>query len=335
MPHISITQLGAERLRPNTTETVYWDKNLPGFGLRVSPKGRKSFIVQYRIRGTKGSKWTERQVVLGTLAFLTVAQARDQARRYKIQAAQGIDPVVEMREAKQIEEVQRKADAFTFSKLVERYEIEYLVKRKPSGQAEKLRLLKRWMPDLGNKPVSEISESDIHAFINALLKGRANGRGEADHLVGAVRHLFTWARKHHDTTLRDLVPTNPAATIARRADPGERDRVLSHDEIKRFWGACDTIGWPGGPILKLLLLTGQRVNEVAQLRWSELDLANRVWNLPSERAKNSRAHIIHLSDFAMEILEALPQINSSVLVFTKMATPPTVTLTACTTASTS
>jgi integrase len=58
------------------------------------------------------------------------------------------------------------------------------------------------------------------------------------------------------------------------------------------------------------------VNEVAQLPWSELDLANRVWNLPAERAKNSRAHIIHLSDFAMEILAGLPQINGSPLVFT-------------------
>jgi hypothetical protein len=70
MPHISITQLGAERLRASTTETVYWDKNLPGFGLRVSPKGRKSFICQYRVRGAKGTTWKERQVVLGTLNFL-------------------------------------------------------------------------------------------------------------------------------------------------------------------------------------------------------------------------------------------------------------------------
>jgi hypothetical protein len=75
---------------------------------RVSPKGRKSFIVQYRVRGAKGSKWTERQVVLGTLAFLTVAQARDRARQYKSKASEGIDPVEEKKEAKKAEEVQRK-----------------------------------------------------------------------------------------------------------------------------------------------------------------------------------------------------------------------------------
>lgn len=329
MPNKTITQLGAERLKPERdkdtgklVEKMHWDALLPGFGLRVSPKGRKSFICQYRVRGAKGTKWIERQVVLGTLAFLTVAEARERARRYKAQASDGIDPVAETKEAKTAEETKRKADAFTFSKLVERYEAEYLVRLKPAGMAEKLRLFKRWMPALGHKPVAEIGEADILAFINGILKGRANGRYEADHLLGVVRHLFNWAKKNHDTTLRSLVPINPAADIASRAAPNARDRVLSHDEIKRFWVACETVGWPAGPILKLLLLTGQRENEVAHLSWSELDLPNRVWNLPAARAKNSKAHIIHLSDFAMEIIDALPQINGSEFVFTVDGTRP-------------
>ena len=320
MPHVSLTQLGAERLRPQATEVVYWDKNLPGFGLRVSPKGRKSFICQYRVRGAKGSKWTERQVVLGTLAFLTVAEARDRARRYKAQASEGTDPVEEKKETRKAEEIKRNADSFTFSKLVDRYEAERLTKLKPSGVEQKLRLLKRWMPALGDTPASDIREADILAFINGLYAGRTNGHTEADHLVGVVRNVFTWAKKQHDPALRSLV--NPALAIHSRAQLKSRDRVLTHQEIKRLWAACDTVGWPGGSILKLLLLTAQRVNEVAQMRWSELDLANRVWNLPAERAKNSRAHIVHLSDHAMEIIEGLPQINGSPLVFTMNGRQP-------------
>jgi integrase len=316
MPHISLTQLGAERLRAQPKETVYWDKTLPGFGLRVSPKGRKSFVCQYRVRGTRGSKWVERQVVLGTLAFLTVAEARDRARRYKAKASEGVDPVEETRAAKQAEENTRTANALTFAKLVERYEVEHLVKRKPAGAAEQMRLFKRWLPRLGDKPVADICEGDILAFVNELLKGRANGRNEADHLVGVVRHLFSWAKKHHDPDLKNLIHTNPAIEIARRSDIQSRDRFLSHDEIRKLWTACDTISWPGGQILKLLLATAQRVNEVGEMRWSELDLANRVWNLPAARAKNSRAHIIHLSDLAMEIIDSLPHIDNSDLVFT-------------------
>jgi Arm DNA-binding domain len=101
MPHKSLTQLMAERLRPKAAEVMFWDTNLPGFGLRVSPKGRKSFIVQYRVRGAKGTAWKERQIVLGTLAFLTVAQASDRARQYKTKASEGIDPVEETKRGKE------------------------------------------------------------------------------------------------------------------------------------------------------------------------------------------------------------------------------------------
>ena len=151
-----------------------------------------------------------------------------------------------MRAAAQVEDTQRKASSFTFAKLVERYQNEYVIHRKPSGIVQKTRLLRRWLPILGDKPVADISEGDILGFVNQLLHGRADGRYEADHLVGAIRHVFVWARKQHDPALRGV--TNPAIEIARRAEPNARDRVLTHDEIKRFWSACDTVGWPGGPI---------------------------------------------------------------------------------------
>ena len=317
-PHrTSLTQLGAERLRPSATEQVYWDTNLKGFGLRVSPKGKKTFLVQFRVRGPKGSKWKERQVKLGELSFMTVSKARARAGSYKSKASEGIDPVDELKAAQQAEETKQHANAFTFAKLVERYEAEYLVHRKPRGIEQKTRLFKRLLPVFGDKPVSEIREADILAFINGLLQGRAGGRHEADHLVGAIRHAFVWAKKHqHDQALKSLVAINPAIDMARFSKPGERDRYLDHSEIRKFWVACSTVGWPGGHILQLLLLTGQRENEIAQLRWSELNLTDRVWNLPAARAKNSKAHIVHFSDLAMEIINALPHIDGSPLVFT-------------------
>jgi integrase len=315
MPNrISLTQLGVERIRPQATDQMFWDRTLPGYGLRVSPKGRKSFICQYRVRGRKGSAWKERQVVLGTLAFLTVGEARERARRYKSRASEGVDPVEELKAAKQAEVRKQQADAFTFARLVERYQNEYVIRRKPSGIAEKKRLLGRWLPTLGDKPISEIAEADLLKFVNELLRGKTKGRHEADNLVGAVKHLYTWAQKQTDPALRGV--SNPAAKIVHLAEPGERDRYLSHAEIQKLWVAADAIGWPGGQILKLLLLTGQRLNEVAQCRWSEWDLPNKIWHLPAARAKNSRAHDIHLSDLAMEIIQELPRVDHSEWVFT-------------------
>src|SRR4029077_15639271 len=77
-----------------------------------------------------------------------------------------------------------------------------------------------------------------------------------------------------------------------------------------FWAGCEQVGWPVGPLFKLLLLTAQRLSEVGGMRWSELDLEGRKWTLPKERAKNDKAHEVALSDLAVEIIEGLPHFGS-------------------------
>ena len=79
--------------------------------------------------------------------------------------------------------------------------------------------------------------------------------------------------------------------------------MLSDDELRWLWRAWEKIDWPFGPLVKLLLFTGQRRDEIASLQWSELDLSKRTWTLPREKAKNNRAHEIHLSDVAIEVLK--------------------------------
>jgi integrase len=95
-----------------------------------------------------------------------------------------------------------------------------------------------------------------------------------------------------------------------------RDRYLDAEEMTKFWSACDEVGWPVGPIFRLLLLTGQRESEVGEMEWRELNLPERIWTIPGSRTKNGKQHIVHLSDLAVEIIQALPQINGSKWVFT-------------------
>jgi integrase len=95
-----------------------------------------------------------------------------------------------------------------------------------------------------------------------------------------------------------------------------RDRVLDDDEIVRFWTACETLGPPFASLFRLLLLTAQRRDEVGGMRWSEIDFERCEWRIPRERAKNDKASVIHLSDFAIEILEGMPRIGDSDFVFT-------------------
>jgi integrase len=88
-----------------------------------------------------------------------------------------------------------------------------------------------------------------------------------------------------------------------------RDRVLSDQELQWFWRATDSARWPHSAIFKLLLLTAQRESEVAGMRWSEIDLEQRLWMIPAERNKSKRAHIVYLSDQAVEIIEQLPRVG--------------------------
>jgi integrase len=110
-------------------------------------------------------------------------------------------------------------------------------------------------------------------------------------------------------------------TIDRVVKAVQRDRVLSDDEIVAFWTAGESIAWPYGPLLRLLLLTAQRRDEVANMTRAEVDLNKGLWVIPATRAKNSKVHEVHLSSLALEILKAQPVINGSKLMFTISGRP--------------
>jgi integrase len=126
-----------------------------------------------------------------------------------------------------------------------------------------------------------------------------------------VRQLCGWAVE------RGIIDISPVAGVKAPADEQSRDRELNDDELRAVYVGADGIGWPYGPIFRLLALTAQRLTEVAEMRWTELDLEGRAWTLPRERSKNGVEHVIPLSDTAVAIFEALPHIASDDdLVFT-------------------
>jgi len=112
--------------------------------------------------------------------------------------------------------------------------------------------------------------------------------------IGTQRALFNWAVE------KDRLPASPLARMRPPTKERTRDRVLSDNEIRWFWEACDEIGWPFGPLFKLLLLTAQRRDEVAGMARSEIDLEKRVWTIPRHNTKNDRGHEVQLSDFGMQ-----------------------------------
>ena len=290
---MKLTQLAVERLKPPPAGRLdYFDTQLPAFGLRVSATGRKSWIVMYRIRGKLVRE------TLGTLARVPkVEKARELARESMRQAQAGVHPV----EARRAAEAARPTEADSFATVADLF-IERYAKpnTRPITCAETQRLIARELkPAWGSRHIRDIGRRDVIELLDKIVDRGAPI--QANRTLAHMRRLFNWAKE------REIVEANPAAGLRMPTPEVERDRTLSDDELRAFWQACNDIGWPFGPMFKLLFLTAQRRSEVAGLRWSELNIAERQWVIPRERAKNDREHVVHLSDLAVEIIEVLPR----------------------------
>ena len=168
--------------------------------------------------------------------------------------------------------------------------------------AETRRILERTiLPAIGDKAVSAVGKPEIHDMLNAVIDRGAPIA--ANRTLAVVKKLYRWALS------RGYVDRDPCAGIAKPGAETTRDRVLSDDELADVWRAAEGMGWPFGQAVQMLILTGARREEVGAMRWSEIDLAAKVWTLPAERAKNGVEHVIPLSAGAIGILAGLPRIG--------------------------
>jgi integrase len=193
----------------------------------------------------------------------------------------------------------------------------------PTGEVIPGGLAQRW----ADKPLAQIDGHDIHAIVADTrergapgLERRTSGPTEsrARAMFAVLSKLFAWLIQHR------RVETNPCTSVHRPESSMARDRVLSNDEIKAFWRATDgrEIRPQFGAVLKLLLLTGCRLNEIAELRWDELSADITQINLPGTRVKNHRPHRVPLAPTAQSIIAAIPRIVDCPYVFTTNGKAP-------------
>jgi integrase len=297
VPKRAITQLFLDRIAPPKAGRVeYWDTKQPGLFLRVSASGAKSWATMYRVKG-KQIKET-----LGTLAEIPkVDEARRRALASLEKARSGINPVEERRVATEA------AGKDTFAAIAGRFLTEYVeINCRPKTHKEWKRVVeKELIPKWGTKPIREITDDDVLHLQNAKAKTRPK---QADEILKVLRRLCRWG------VGVKVLATDPTEGVTKRVKKREaRERTLSDEEIKLFWPGCDRLGWPFGSIFKLMLLTGQREGEVGGMRWSELDLTERTWNLAGHRTKNRKAHTVHLSEMAVDVLINVPRTTCELL----------------------
>jgi integrase len=168
----------------------------------------------------------------------------------------------------------------------------------------------RWQ----DRKITEIRRADIIALLDDTVD-----RGApiiANRTLAVLRKLFNW------TIERDLIEASPCAGVRPPAEEKSRDRVLSDDELRKVWKATEELGSPFGNIIQLLILTGQRRDEVGAMEWSEIDLEKGLWTLPRGRVKNDSGHEVPLSPTAVRIIQKLRHISGSKFVFTTNGKAP-------------
>jgi integrase len=271
------------------------DGKVAGLYLVHQPSGATSWALRYRADGAS------RKLTLGSFPALTLAQARRRAEEARGAIAMGKDPAGDRRAAREAAKAEKEAETDLVEVVVSQF-IERYAKAHTRDWAESRRLLDRnviarWQ----GRKLSQIGRADIHNLLDAIID-----RGSpiaANRVFAQLRLMCSWAVKRGIIASSPCEDVSPPSSEKGRA----RERFLADDELRIVWGAADSLGWPFGPVVKLLMLTGARRDEVAQMRWSEVDLEARVWKLPAARAKNGRANEISLTDAALNILDGLPR----------------------------
>jgi len=282
--------------------TMIWDSiigddvGLSGsFGLRVTDRGVKSWVAMYRVENERkpGTK-RQRFITLGRYPSISLSEARELAREALKTAGRGVDPV----EAAKEEQI-RKASVRTLGQAVDQF-LERYVRRHNRSWREVQRVFDIYiLPKWNDRPLEHITPTDVHEVLDELVD--AGHPYMANRLLAHVRKFFNWCKERHWLT------ETPTEAIKRPAREQSRNRVLDKDEIKRFCAACDEIGWPFGPCFTLLLVTGQRRDEVACMKWTHINIDDAVWTLPRQETKADRQHDVPLSPLALSILEVLPR----------------------------
>ena len=277
--------------QPKRGQVEVWDARVPGFGVRVSHGGCKAFVLVYRFNGRP------RRMTLGRYPTLSLAEARGLAHEALRAAALGSDPGTEKINAR------RTPAADDFDAFVSFF-IDTYARPKNRSADETLRLLRREFVGVwGSRPIGEIGKHDVTAVLDRIM--RAGKHTTANRSLAAIRKLFNWAVE------RGVLEQSPCAAIRAPAKTATRDRVLADDELVAIWKGAAAMGYPYGPVVRLLALTGQRLGEVASMRWPEIDLVRALWSIPAERTKSARAHVVPLSAQAVQIIEALPIVSES------------------------
>lgn len=287
-----VTKTTVEGLSPpDKGKAILWDTRVTGFGAYVTPKGTRGYLLQYRMGGRA---YPTRTYTIGHHGSpWTPEKARERARELLYLVDQGTDPMLQKKQRRTAAAIDEK---LRFSNYLETFDKLYLQTRNLRSAPSVLQHLRLFaLPTFGNRPITTITRQQIVALMDQLTE---RSRGTANHTFSALSVMMSFALQRSD------IDQNPFSGLKKPHKFQRRQRVLSDWEIQRVWEAAHDMGFPEGTAIQMLLLTAQRLNEVAHALWDEMDLRDYFWKLPPERTKNKRPHIVPITERMIRFFDA-------------------------------
>jgi integrase len=303
------------RLKPGPKRLAVYDPVVPGLAIRVQPSGHKSFV--YGARYPRGGGFTRRE--LGQVGKMTLEDARSKAQAWAKLIASGIDP---RDDEERLAREKQIVAGNTFAAVAEAYMARRLRGQRRAARVER-EIRKELIAVWGPRPITAITRRDVTDLIDKIIdrptvKRKSSG-AYARNIFGHVKLIFDWAI-NRDYGLGESSPVDrlkPSDLIGKKA---VRLRVLNDDELRAIWNASGSLGYPFGPVVRTLMLTGARLSEVTGASWSEFNFPTPgklpLWTIPAERFKMDAVHIVPMSHDLVALLEDVPRWTRGDYLFT-------------------
>jgi integrase len=281
-------------------EALFFDEGRPservaGLALRIREGGSRRFVFFFRFGGKS------QRITIGDAGAWSLDKARARAREFRVKVDSGKNPADERQEAK----LEQARQPLTLRAVAADYLAARQAKMRPRTYSETTRYLRDYFKPLLDLQIDKIERRDVAAQCRAIAK--ESGPVAADRARSVLSALYAWAIGEGRAETNPVIGTNKAS------DNPPRDRVLSDPELAKLWNALPNNDY--GTIVRLLILTGCRREEIGALRWSEINLEAKTITIPGSRTKNRTQHVAPLSDLALDILKEQHRIIGRDLVF--------------------
>lgn len=298
---MKLTQRRIERLTVELgrKDRLVFDDEQRGLAVRITANGGRSYLAQYSMHGAK------HRVPLGACSALSLAAARKAAEAIMGRVALGKNPAVERKEAAAREKAKRAREQLTLETLIDDWKRIYLSQRRSRYAEEATRALRHAFGQQLQHAAEEMDRTTVVRALDRLTgtpkdgQSVPSGTAIANRTAAYGRALFSWAMK------RGSVERNPFHALPALTSAPKRDRVLSDRELMAIWNAAGNATVPYCHIIRMLILTGQRREEVAGMAWGEVSDDLETWTISAHRTKNGIVHMVPLSESATDILRSL------------------------------